>query len=71
VSSIPYGWRWLNKLSFLGHAFKGLTINEMYTLKWTCNPWETLVPELDSCQLVDGHDALKLYDVDVSDESYK
>jgi ABC-type multidrug transport system ATPase subunit len=71
VDSIPSGWRWLNTISFEKNVLKGLAVNEMYNLKWTCNPGETLIPEIDSCQLVDGHDALQLYDMDVSEESEK
>jgi ABC-type multidrug transport system ATPase subunit len=70
-SSMPYGWRWLNTISFETYAIKGLAVNEIYNLKWTCNPGETLIPELDTCQLVDGHDALRLYDMDVNQESDK
>jgi ABC-type multidrug transport system permease subunit len=70
-SSIPEGWRWLNTISFETYAIKGLAVNEIYNLKWTCNPGETLIPELDTCQLVDGHDGLRLYDMDVSEEHEK
>jgi hypothetical protein len=69
--SMPDGWRWLNTISFETYAFKGLAVNELYDLTWTCEPYETLLPELTTCQLVDGHDALKLYDMDVGSESDK
>src|SRR5262249_54852955 len=70
-SSLPAGWRWLNTISFETYVIKGLAVNEMYNIKWSCHPWERLVSEVDSCQLVDGHDALNLYDMDVDHEHYK
>jgi hypothetical protein len=68
---MPDGWRWLNTISFEAHVLKGMAINEMYDLTWTCAPYETIIPELSTCQLVDGHDALNLYDMDTDNEHYK
>jgi ABC-type multidrug transport system ATPase subunit/ABC-type multidrug transport system permease subunit len=70
--SIPTGWQWLYWLSFITYTIKALMINEVYSLTWSCNPGETLIPGvLDVCQLSDGHSALQLYDMDASEESYK
>lgn len=63
VDSMPKAFRWVHTISYDGYILKGLAINEMYNSHWSCNPGETLIPELDACALTDGHSALKLYDM--------
>jgi hypothetical protein len=71
-SSMPPGWQWIYWLSHVTYAIKAVMINELMPLTWTCYEHETIVPGLiDTCQLSDGHSALKLYDMDADSESYK